>query len=159
MPECTSSDSLPICHRAVQSQGLLVITLWKVGVRKSTSCIPPILRPGKGKADVLEKNMGRAWSLQCSARVCYCKLVSMFSVCWNGFCTTEDPSMTSSWQLHTQDWLESILSHWRCVTFIAADSDTESGTAISNNICCTRFNKARSKLHFIVLFAGKSQQT
>lgn len=105
MSECTSSDSLPI-RRSLRGSWL---SLWKVGVRKSTSCIPPALRPGKGKADVLEKNMGRAWNLQCSAWVYYCKLVSVLSVCWNGFCTSEDPSMTSSWLLYTQDRLESFI--------------------------------------------------
>lgn len=67
--------------------------------------------------------------------------------------------MTSLWQLSVQDLLGSILSLWRCVTFIAAGTEEENGTAINSNICCARYNKATSKLRFIVLFGGGTQQT
>jgi len=66
--------------------------------------------------------------------------------------------MTSFWQLQIQDLLKSILSLWRCVTFLAAGTEKETWMAINSKVCCARYNKAMSKLRFL-LFAGKTQQT
>lgn len=151
--------------RPVQSQGLPVIILLKVGVRK------------KKKKTLFA--FSQPWG-QVRGRLVSCKKWEETEVC----CILHRSVIASShpadgervfrlleWLLHhwgsqcdlllavAYSRLARILSLWRCVTFIAAGTETESGTAINSNVCCARYNKATSKLRFIALFAGKSQQT